>query len=236
MPTQSILDQLEAAGATPARTNAGNDGRAFQKELEVTAGGYLNRRVARLQKVDPPVAIIWPRDKLTGRPTQRVIFKANPWLDFSGCWIAKSGLMLLVEVKSSSTHRLPLRDGHLSMEQRASIRNWRLCRAAACVLWKFNDRVTLWTPEMLAAADARADKSLVFEGNLVWDFLPVLERALWPTKSAPARVEVVYRGRAIYRGNGVWFCDDLGEGGFLTIEKALEAVDVRLGKPPEIAT
>lgn len=176
------------AFTAPARTNRANDGRSFQKEVEMIAGAYQTRRVAVLRKVDPPVSVIWPFDKATGKKIQRVIFKQNPWLDFCGSWEAKGGRMLLVEAKSTSSHRLPFnRHGGLTMEQVATIKTWHLAGAAVCVLWLFNGRVTLWTAPMLVAAEGRGDKSLVFEsglqvaagpGSLIWDFLPVLEREL----------------------------------------------------------
>lgn len=178
--------------AAPQRTNRANDGRSFQREIETTAGACQHRRIATLRKVDPPVSVIWPRDKRTGKPTQRVIFKQNPWLDFAGVWSARGGRMLVVECKSTSSHRLPFeRHGGLTSEQVATLRTWRLAGASSCVLWRWCDKVTLWMPEMLIAAQARGDKSLLFEngipvergeGSLLWDFLGVLERALWPEK------------------------------------------------------
>lgn len=166
------------------RSNAKNDGRGFQKELERTAGGYQSRRAATIRKVDPPTRIVG------GKEDRRVIFMANPWLDFAGAWTARHGRAIFLEAKSTSTHRLPFcRSGGLTTEQLATIKTWRLASAATAVLWQFGGRVTLWLPEALVAAEARGDKSLVFEsglpvprgeGNVVWDFLPVLERALWP--------------------------------------------------------
>ena len=190
------LFAVERVDEPAERTNRSNTGKLFERELEQTAGGYVNRRIATLRKVDPPVAIIWPRDKITGKPTQRVTFKQNPWLDFAGCWIARNGRMLLVEAKSTSSHRLPFkRHGGLTEEQVATIRTWRLSLAAVCVLWRWNDQVTLWTPEMLGEAEARGDKSLLFEagipvprgeGNVIWNFLPVLETALFPANKVDA--------------------------------------------------
>ncbi len=174
--------------ATPARTNRGNDGREFQKELEMIAGAYQSKRVAMFRKVDPPVRLIYYVDKASGEKKTRPVFMTNPWLDYAGTWTAHSGRMLIIEAKSTSTHRLPFnRHGGLTIEQVATIKTWHYAGAAVCVVWLFNGRVTLWTAPMIIEAEGRADKSLVFEsglpvppgpGSLIWDFLPVLERAL----------------------------------------------------------
>lgn len=192
--TRALNPTLFPEGGTPAippaRTNAGFTGKDFEKEIEQTAGVYNSRRIARLQKVDPPVAVIWIPDPANpGKKRQRVIFKRNPWLDFAGVWSARGGRALLVECKSTSNHRLGLREGQLGPEQVSAIKNWRLAGAASCVVWRFNERCVLFTPEMILQAEARGDKSLVFEaglpvargeGTLRWDFLATLEAAIWP--------------------------------------------------------
>ncbi len=178
--------------APALRTNRGNDGRQFQSEIETTCGAYHKRRVAVLRKVDPPVRIIWPFNPKTGKNEQRVIFQANPFNDYIGVWTARGGRALFIEAKSTSTHRLPF-DGESGGFKRAqwnAMKTWRLAGAACCLLWKFGNRVVLFTPEMMLAAEATAAKSLQFEngipvpageGMLIWDFLPTLERQLWPT-------------------------------------------------------
>lgn len=174
----------------PLRTNRSNTGKVFEKEIETTAAGYHNRRIAVLRKVDPPVRLIYYFDKTTQTKKTRTIFMANPFLDFVGIWSARGGRMLLVEAKSTATHRLPLnRDGGLTKEQVATIKTWRIAGAAVCVVWQWAGKVCLWTPEMLRAAEDQGDKSLEFEaglsvergeGNVVWDFLPVLAKSIWP--------------------------------------------------------
>lgn len=179
---KSLLDNLEA---TTTRTNAKNDGRSFQKEIEHTCGGYQSRRIATLRKVDPPTKVVGRTQE-----TRRVFFMANPFLDFVGVWTARHGRALFVEAKSTSTHRLPFaRSGGITEEQVSSIKTWRIAGAAACVVWQFNGRVVLLTPEKLMEAERLGLKSITFdsgipvprgEGWLVWDFLPVLEKAIWP--------------------------------------------------------
>jgi len=179
--TKHLLDTLEKT----TRTNSTNDGRGFQKEIERTCAAYQNRRTATLRKVDPPTRVI-------GRTPEerRVFFMANPFLDFVGVWTARHGRALFVEAKSTATHRLPFsRSGGITSEQVGSIKTWRLAGAAACVVWKFGGKVVLLTPEHLMEAERLELKSITFdrglpvvpgEGFILWDFLPVLERALWP--------------------------------------------------------
>lgn len=172
----------------PPRPNARNDGRDFQKQLEATCAEYHRRRVAYLRKVDAPVRVFW-KQEANGTRRQVVVFLQNPWLDFVGTWIARRSRTLLIEAKSTSTHRLPFKKEHgsLSIEQFNSIRTWHLCGAAVAVVWRFGDKCCLYTPAMLLAAEASGAKSLVFEsgipvsygtGNVMWDFLPVMERYL----------------------------------------------------------
>jgi len=185
------LREVFGAHEKNLRSNRENDGRPFQRELEITAGGYQCRRIATLRKVDPPTRLVG------SGAARRVLFMANPFLDFVGVWTAHHGRALFIEAKSTATHRLPFnRSGGITPEQLASIKTWRHAGAAAAVLWRFGMRVALFLPEDLIQAEGRGDKSLVFEngrrvpageGNLIWDFLPVLESAIWPqAKSAPS--------------------------------------------------
>lgn len=174
---------------TAARANRSNTGKTFEAELIATAGAYHSRRVAMLRKVDPPVRIIWIDDKANpGKKRQHVIFQPNPFLDFVGCWQARGGRTLLIEAKSTATHRLRFnaKDG-LKEHQVTNMKTWARAGAATCVLWQWAGKVCLFTPQMLIAAEGRGDKSLVFEsgvpvargtGTCVWDFLAALESAL----------------------------------------------------------
>lgn len=184
--TTRMLDEHESV----MRTNATNDGRGFQKEIEFTAGGYNSRNVASFRKVDPPVRIIWPYEAKQGRKVQRVIFQPNPWLDFVGTWTARGGRMLLIEAKSTSTHRLAFNNTNgLTSVQWTNMKSWRIAGAASALIWRWNGKVVLFTPEMLRSVEGSGAKSLVFEnglpvpageGAIIWDFLPVLANALWP--------------------------------------------------------
>lgn len=188
-PIRSLLDGHQTA----ARSNWKNDGRAFQKAIALTGLGYDQAMIATLAKVDPPNFIVGSGD------ARHVIFKANPFLDFIGVWTARNGRALLIEAKSTATHRLPFnRSGGITTEQLTTINRWRHAGAAVGVLWMWNDRVVLFLPEMLRAANTRGDKSLVHEdgipvprgtGRIVWDFLPVLENAIWPKTCQPQKSE-----------------------------------------------
>lgn len=190
-----MSDELFPTASTPVRTNRSNDGRSFQKEIEATVAAYREQGIASLEKTDPPVVVIWPFDPITKTKKQRVIFKKNPWLDFMGVWTRRGGRAVFVEAKSTSSHRLPInRHGGLTDEQVTALFRWRRSGAAVCLVWHFDDRVVLFTPEMLQSATINGAKSLVFEDGLavamhagavrVWDFLPVLEAAVWPEKKA----------------------------------------------------
>lgn len=172
---------LAGAGAPAVRTNLRNDGRGFQKEIETTCGAYQSRRTATIRKVDPPTRVVG-----TGA-ARRVIFVANPWLDFAGSWTSKGGRAIFFEAKSTATHRLKLGDGGLTETQVAALETWRHANAAAFVLWQWSGRVALFTPAAVLAAISRGDRSLVHEdgrqvprgiGSVVWDFLPVADAAL----------------------------------------------------------
>ena len=168
------------------RTNWKNDGRGFQDELKLTAEGYRRAGIAKLEKVDPPTRMVG------GGEFRKVIFLANPFLDYVGVWTAHHGRALFIEAKSVEVGRLKINtSGGVSTTQWAAMMGWRRAGAACAVLWRRKGEVRLWTPEMLLEAEATGDKSVVFEtgllvrqgkGTLIWDFLSVLEAAIWGQK------------------------------------------------------
>jgi penicillin-binding protein-related factor A (putative recombinase) len=191
-------DETQSAPPGTTRTNWKNDGRAFQKEFEMTAAGYEARGIASFEKVDPPVRIIWPLDKKTGKPVQRVIFQTNPFLDYIGVFTARHSLAIFIEVKSTATHRLDFnKDNGFKATQWAAMKRWRHAGAACGLLWQWNFRVCLFTPELMLNCERAGAKSLVWEdgllvppgeGQVIWDFLPVLEAAAMPAKNNCAQV------------------------------------------------
>jgi hypothetical protein len=181
-PARKLLAEHESA----MRTNWRNDGRGFQDELKRTAEHYRRQGIAKLEKADPPTRLVG------GGKFRKVIFLANPFLDFVGVWTAHHGRALFIEAKSHESGRLPINtSGGVSTTQWAALMAWRAAGAATAVLWRKAGEVRLWTPEMLLAEEALGHKSLVFEpgllvrqgqGPLIWDFLPVLEAAIWGQK------------------------------------------------------
>jgi hypothetical protein len=180
--TRAAIDALLTPSTRPMRTNRSNDGRAFQKEIEITCGGYQSLRKATIRKVDPPTRLIGGGEK------RRVMFLANPFLDFCGSWTERHGRALFFEAKSTATHRLRLGDGGLTYTQQDVLRNWRHACAATFVLWQWSGRCCVFLPEMIPN-DGGVTKSLMFEnglpvprgvGSIIWDFLPVVAAKLWP--------------------------------------------------------
>ena len=163
------------------RTNLLNDGRAFQKEIEMTAKVYAITGNATLAKVDPPTRVFG------AGAARRMIYLANPFPDFVGAWTAEGGRALFIEAKSTKTHRLPFkRHGGLTLEQYSALMRWHFAGAAVAVVWQYAGCVALFNADMLAQASARGDKSLVHANGLsvargtgacVWDFLATLKNA-----------------------------------------------------------
>ncbi len=172
------------------KSNHFNDGRAFQADIETTLNAYRARGRADLRKVDPP-------SRLVGTGSQRrVIFMANPFLDYVGAWTERHGRTVIIEAKSTQEHRLRLaRDGGLTAEQCNTLARWRKAGAAAAVLWRHRGHVTLWTAERVWLEIGYGKASLVHEegvpvlqggGTLLVDFLPVLAAQLWPVPPVTA--------------------------------------------------
>jgi len=182
MSLESLLDQSEIR----MRTNIRNDGRGFESEIEQTNLAYERRGIASLNKVVPPMRVLGGG--------KRVIFMKNPYLDFLGTWTAQHGRAIFVEVKSTSDRRLRFNStGGFNIDQWNSMKRWRRAGAACCLLWESIRMVSLWTPEMLLEREIAEDRSLSFDsgllverglGNILWDYLPVLERAVWGAKNS----------------------------------------------------
>jgi penicillin-binding protein-related factor A (putative recombinase) len=219
--------------APAARKNAKNDGREFQKEMEATADAYAEAGIARLKKADPPMRVIWIDDAANpGKKRNHFIYMKNPHLDYVGVWTAKAARSLMIEAKSTSSHRLPFNGASgFKEEQMTNLNAWHAKGAVAALVWKFNDEVRVWTADMLRSAEEAGAKSLLFWDGLKvvrratgqWDFLGALSRALWPAN----RVEVTYRGHVVHlvenpRG---WRCETLPSLGAKNLEQALQVVD-----------
>src|SRR3990167_4399727 len=135
------------------RSNRANDGRAFQALLEKIFFQYQTEGWMRIKKVDPPTRIVGGK----------IMFMANPWLDYCGSWTESGGRMIVIEAKSTKEPRLPIGHGGLTDRQREALRHWRLAGAVACVLWEYAGSVRLFTEEVIDAAAVAGDRSLKFD-------------------------------------------------------------------------
>lgn len=185
------IQQLLGGLAEPPkqeRTNRRNDGRGFQEEIEQTCGAYNANRQAMIRKVDPPARIVG------AHPNRRVIFLPNPFLDYVGTWTARHSRAIFIEAKSGASQRLRLGSGGLTDTQQSALLAWRRAGAAAFVLYQWAGKVALFLPEHVIAFQGRGEKGLPFdvglpvprgEGTVIWDFLPVYQKAVFPVPEAP---------------------------------------------------
>lgn len=142
------------------RSNASNTGMAFQTELEMACRQYRSQLVAAIEKVSPPSRVVG-----TGY-ARRVIFTANPFLDFVGTWTEFGGRAIFLEAKSTATHRLPLaRPGGVTEDQVHALVGWKIAGAAAMLVWRFGGATALFTPQYVVDRATAGEKSLVFENG-----------------------------------------------------------------------
>lgn len=157
------------------RSNAKNTGRAFEREMELTCKGYEQARIATIEKVTPPTRTVG------GGRSMRVIYMANPFLDFIGVWTANGERPVFIEAKSTSNHLLPIgADGGLTANQCVAMQRWENAGAVVGLVWQFHDKVVaIRSAHRLIPTLSRSlrfedfkDK-LVERGNglIVWDFL-----------------------------------------------------------------
>lgn len=155
-----------------------NSGHSFESQIQTTLDAYEASGVAYLAKVDPPT-------KVFGR---KVIFLANPFLDFVGVWTANGGKAIMIELKHNEKAALPIL-GHnvkgdgIKATQLASAKRWQAGGAAVAYLWRRGDEVRIFTPAMVGAA-ALSRKSILWidthrvpqgQGFVLIDFLSMLE-------------------------------------------------------------
>ncbi len=158
------------------RTNRFNDGRPFQTLLESILTQYQSAGLLRMKKVEPPTRIV----------RGRILFLANPWLDYLGCWTERGGRMVTFEAKSTREPRLPLWSNGVTEKQIDTLRLWDHAGAVAFVLWEFGGDVRLVRYSEIARVLAerkhlKLDDALIVPRGDKWivhDFLKVMER-LW---------------------------------------------------------
>lgn len=137
-----------------------NDGRRFEKELEIICTKYAGNGWMRLKKVEQPI-------KTFGPPQARcVIHLLNPYLDAVGTWTERGGRMVTFEAKSTIKPQLRLGDGGLSANQMTNIHLWDHAGAVTFLLWEFKGVCRLWDNAMIATQSKLA-KHLKFENGLM---------------------------------------------------------------------
>lgn len=131
--------------------NKADPGRAWEKELDATHDAYAAVGRLRMRKVEPPTRTIG-----TGR-FRRVIYLANPFLDYLGTWPDAAGRMVIFEAKSTAVPVLAIdtESGGLTRAQCNAMHHWSQSGAIAFLLWQWRGNaggVTLWPEAVLRAA------------------------------------------------------------------------------------
>jgi penicillin-binding protein-related factor A (putative recombinase) len=160
-------------------SNAANDGRSFEKSLEIICRIYEEKGRATFSKVEPPCRT------LGYGPGRRVIFLPNPFLDYTGCINEMNGRSAHFEAKSTSEPTLPCGDrGGFSQSQREAMERWRDAGAATWLLWEHQNEVRFWTFDMIQTGLSER-RSLVWHdglpvplgtGFVFWDFMATVRQ------------------------------------------------------------
>lgn len=161
-------------GASKARA-AGN---AFETLLEMIHDAYKEAGRAHIEKVDPPT-------KVVGKG--KVIYLANPFLDYVGSWKHRNGRMIVMEAKSTQKHRLQLGNekGGLTANQIKAMGQWHYSGALTGLLWWHDNQIKVISFETINHALMTGAKSLRWgdyppcrrgpTANIQWDWLAELE-------------------------------------------------------------
>jgi len=152
-----IPDGISEKAMNPElRTNRFNDGREFQTAVQAQLQDYQFRSIMRLKPVSPPTRIIG------GGAFRKIIFLANPFSDFIGCWTKGGGRLVLIECKSTAEARLPVGgSGGVTETQWNELQHWNNANAVAFVLWYLRSEPGAYflTVPMIKAALATGRKS-----------------------------------------------------------------------------
>lgn len=132
------------------RATKKNDGRGFQTMLENLFAEYERLGTAAISKVDPPVKIMgWGARR-------KVIFQANPWLDYAGT--LAGGRAIHIEAKSTAGPTLAILaedsngSGIKHTQQTSAMRHLRMGAAVFYLWWNTAaDDMRIVTPNMVAA-------------------------------------------------------------------------------------
>jgi hypothetical protein len=141
-----------------------NQGKIFEKWIQGKIDD-LGRSVA-IYKVDPPVRVL-------GNPARpRVIFLANPFLDFTGAWKGRA-----VNIEAKSRQPLPGRsiDKHwLKLRDKAGLTDrqieafWAYERAGSVtmLLWRLGEQVRLFTGGDVCKIDSSGINRLYWSAGI----------------------------------------------------------------------
>ena len=160
----------------PRRTNRDNDGKRFEKHVADVAAVYFQKKILRLEKVDPPVRFIGPG---------QIMFLPNPFADFMGAWEERSGRALFLEAKSTKEDKLPIGKGKLTDDQIDWLIRWHTVGAAVGVVWESAFRVGFLPIGTIEAIRKSGRRHIKFEesdpvpqgqGLILFDFAVNLRR------------------------------------------------------------
>lgn len=161
-----------------------NNGKPLEAAIKAVAVHYARNGEMRLEKVDPPTRIVFPK---------RIVFMENPFLDFIGTWTERGGRMVCIEAKSTDGPTLTLKHkGGVTEGQINSMRLWADYGAAVGIVWAYG-RDIAFVPVALVFSQLEAGvKHIKWEHacplvprNPMYraDFLPAL-REYFPVASA----------------------------------------------------
>lgn len=163
-----------------------NRGKEYEAAVARSCAAYLATERAKIEKVDPPTAVVGGR----------VIMKRSPFLDFHGVC---RGRHVVVEAKRTDRGRLEQGKGGITDQQWESLRAWWAWGALAGVLWHYDCKVQVITvPRLIEGLEGRCswtwfkrepmlhgdlapirepDLIVPTDGDTWWPhWLPVLER------------------------------------------------------------
>ncbi len=158
-------------------------GTVFEGEIAAMCLAYQDAGIASLEKVDPPIRVL----HIPGGG-KRVVFLANPFLDFSGTWTARGGKAIHIECKATSPPILNIKSGTsrggITESQLIASERWEAAGAAVAFLWRHEAKTRILTPAMVRAQLATrnslrwCDAHDIPQGSgfLFIDFLAVLAR------------------------------------------------------------
>lgn len=176
------------------RKNASNDGLGFEHEMTFTFEAYARAGIATAHKVSPPARIVG------SFAARKVIFMANPFLDFAGVWTRRNGRALFLEAKSTGNGRLPFqRDAGIKVSQWEALQSWHAAGAAVGVIWHRTDtrQTAFLSFSDLRVAQAAQAASIKWEGvtvipqgrgGVIHDVIAVLESEYYPTAPRPVGI------------------------------------------------